>query len=197
MLGILMSFVLLAAGPASLVPPDNDAYAQQVAKAEAEDPSTDFKAMRLAWRGSDARKRADTFALREQLAKAVQKRDLTRVADLARSILAKEYVNLRAHSLLLQVCQARKDDACVKHETFVLSGLLASITASGDGKSADTAYQVISIEEEYFVMDARGLHSEQQSLMFQAQKPYDVLSTGDGQNVWFDISLFYGKEFGF
>lgn len=200
MLGVLMSFVLLASGPGAFVPKDGDAYSRLVAQAETEDPATDFKALRLAWMDSAAKKRADTFAMREQLGKAVQKRDLDRVAELARGILAKEYVNLQAHTLLQQVCEIRKDDACANHEAYVLKGLLDSITGSGDGKSAKTAFLVISIEEEYFVMGEKDLRVSQQALVMQDQKPFDVLSAsgpGGAQDVWFDISLFFGKEFGF
>jgi hypothetical protein len=130
--------------------------------------------------------------------KAAQSGQADRAGDLARKILAQDYTDLRAHELLRQVCAKQKDEACVQHETFVTRGMLNSITGSGDGKSAKTAWLVISIEEEYFVLNAKGLRTSMQSLRLEDNKPYDVLSAsgaGGAQDVWFDIGLFFGKEF--
>jgi len=44
-------------------------------------------------------------------------------------------------------------------------GLLSSITSSGDGRSAETAYKVISVSEEYFLLRDIGAKLKQQSLV--------------------------------
>jgi len=77
---------------------------------------------------------------------------------------------------------------------------VAKILSRGDGTSEETAYKVGSVHDEYEVLSALGLTSEQQSLVIK-KKPYDVLrakdpKTGAVRDIWFDISSFY-PEFQF
>jgi hypothetical protein len=72
---------------------------------------------------------------------------------------------------------------------------ISKILSKGDGLSEQTAYRVASVHDEYEVVAALGLTSEQQSLVIK-KKPYDVLDakdlrTGAVRKVWFDISSFY------
>lgn len=74
---------------------------------------------------------------------------------------------------------------------------LAKIYATGDGKSARTAFKVGSIAEEYQLLRALGLRLETQSLVTQ-DKPYDRMAvidirTGERRDVWFDVSSFFFK----
>lgn len=76
--------------------------------------------------------------------------------------------------------------------------ILQSILSSGDGKSADTAFQVINTLEEYAVLDHLGLEASDQSLLTAPKKQLDRFSTKDksgvSHSVYFDISLFYGRH---
>ncbi len=73
---------------------------------------------------------------------------------------------------------------------------IAKIMAAANGQSAETAYQVNSISDEYAILRARGLRSVSQSLVMQ-DKPYDVIEAeaadGTRLKLWFDISKFFGK----
>jgi hypothetical protein len=77
---------------------------------------------------------------------------------------------------------------------------IASMIAATSGASAQTAFHVRSIREEYEILGALGLCPEEQSLVEQGGRPYDRLSardpqTGAARALWFDISSFYGHEF--
>ncbi len=189
-----------ALAASSLAPRDSDDFSRLVAQAEADDPATDFRALRYAWLTSAAKKRGgDTLTLTEKLIGAVRARKDKDVAAIARQIIAIDYTDMRAHKYLRQACVILKDQVCADHEHFVEFGLLKSIVGVGrDGKSLAGAWQVISIPEEYFIIEMVGMRSTQQSLMFDHDKPYDVLSvTGeDGKplNLYFDIAAFYGHE---
>ena len=207
----LASVFLLAAGPATAAlaaappaaittPHDNDDFSRLVAQAEADDPATDFKALRMAWPTSAAHKRRD-FApdLMQQLYKAAGARDEAKVAAIARKLISSDYTSLRGHQYLRQACTLQKDDVCATHEHFVEFGLLKSITAEGDGKSLATAWKVASIEEEYFMLDVLDIQPANQALLFDHDKPYDRLEgkTKDGKAapaLYFDISAFFGHE---
>lgn len=77
---------------------------------------------------------------------------------------------------------------------------IAGMIAATSGASAQTAFHVRSIREEYETLGALGLCPEIQSLTEQGGHPYDVLNardpqTGAARELWFDISSFFGHEF--
>lgn len=80
-----------------------------------------------------------------------------------------------------------------------ISKRLAKILARGDGRSANTAYKVTSVGQEYEILRVLGFVSHRQALVMQ-DKTYDVLSaenpeTGEKREFWFDISAFFGRMF--
>jgi hypothetical protein len=67
-------------------------------------------------------------------------------------------------------------------------GLTASIVSSGDGKTAKTAYQVISVDEEYTVLNHIGAKVITQTLQY----PCDVMQVeieGKPTTLFFDVSI--------
>jgi hypothetical protein len=73
---------------------------------------------------------------------------------------------------------------------------IAKIMAHADGASAETAYKVGSIREEYEIVRALGLEVESQALVEAKKKPYDVLTVRDPRGggtraLWFAIGSFY------
>ncbi len=83
----------------------------------------------------------------------------------------------------------------VEAEQTAPSGRIAKILARSDGRSAETAYKVRSVREEYQVLAALGLEPGRQSLVVR-KRPYDVIEatdarTGMKREVWFDIGSFY------
>lgn len=81
------------------------------------------------------------------------------------------------------------------------SGRVAKILKSGDGKTKETAYQVKDVGEEYQVIRALGFQPQGQALVVEGKKAWDLMTvvdpkTGEKIEIWFDISSFFGKEFG-
>ena len=146
----------------SLIPAESDEYASAVRRAESGATDIDFRAMRLAYVRSAAFLRARAAAdqlgtLREEMAAAmVSGEDATRVRDTARRIMRIVYIDLAAQKALRQACTALKDEACAARYHDLEFGLLRSILSSGDGKSCSTAWQVVTLEEEYFILRMRG-----------------------------------------
>jgi hypothetical protein len=75
------------------------------------------------------------------------------------------------------------------------SAHLAKIMSRGDGRSAETAYKVASVREEYEIVRALGLEMKSQALVMR-KKPYDVLTVRDPRDgstraLWFDIGSFF------
>jgi hypothetical protein len=195
---------LIFAGSALAAPPPAggaDAYPSLVARAEAGDPATDFRALRFAWLDSAARHSApDTTAARTAMHAAAAASDNPRVRAAAERLIAAHYTDLEAHMMLRLACVALGDDTCAEHQRFVEFGMLKSILDSGDGKTPATAWHVASIEEEYFVMQIAQAKLKQQALVSQNGRTFDHLTVtaadGTEKAMWFDITDFFGKEFG-
>ncbi len=89
---------------------------------------------------------------------------------------------------LLEIASERREKA---------NAILQSILDSGDGKSADTAYQVINTLEEYAVVDQFGLEPTKQALVASPKGHYDMITAKDQDGtehvIYFDISLFFGR----
>lgn len=190
-----------AAGPAGVTAPDDgDTYSRLVAQAEAGDPATDFRALRLAWLDSKARKDgASPLDLRQGLIEAANAGDHAKVRKIATQMVSIDYTSLEGHKFLRQSCKLLGDTACAEHEEFVEFGLLRSIVTDRDGKSPATAWQVISVDEEYFIMGVMGYRPGMQALVNQDGRVFDRMDVTDRDGkqlvLWFDITAFFGREF--
>ena len=81
------------------------------------------------------------------------------------------------------------------------SDRIEKLVASTDGATKATAYKVKSVGEEYEILRALHLQSDEQALiMGDDGHPYDRLTVtgedGTKRELWFDIKSFFGKEFG-
>ena len=74
-------------------------------------------------------------------------------------------------------------------------GLLDAVFRSGDGHSIQTAFRVLSVADEYVVMQALGVESMlSQSLIEEHEKHYDRIEISgatdyEGDEIYFDVSL--------
>jgi hypothetical protein len=112
----------------------------------------------------------------------------------AEVVLANNYVDLDAHFAASVANRELHHDAQAKFHKDIFDGLLRSITTSGDGKSAATAYVVISANEEYVLMRVAGLVPGKQSLKKVDHHSYDVFDATDqksGQAVvlYFNVDV--------
>ncbi len=193
------------------LPHDDDAFSRLVARAEANDASVDFRALRFAWLDSAARKRApDTRALAVQIGDIVRasgsadpaalKAGARKVKALAEQIISGDYADIGGHKFRRQACHILADAACEQHEHFVEFGLLTSITNGKDGKTPRTAWEVASVDEEYFIMGVEGWRPALQSLVKIGERLYDKLDvvdvSGGKLTLYFDITVMFPKEAG-
>ena len=95
-------------------------------------------------------------------------------------------------------CQAlQKTDDAATHEEL-LSAMLESIRASGDGKSPETAWFVVTTNEEYvFVSRILGFKVKSQGAVPQGEHFYDRVevldpATGRTHPVWFNTDVDMG-----
>lgn len=77
-------------------------------------------------------------------------------------------------------------------------GVIDSILSTGNGESPGTAWEVISVNEEYSILEYLELEPESQALVSVDDRTYDLITAeakdGRERKVYFDITLFYGKS---
>lgn len=85
----------------------------------------------------------------------------------------------------------------VLFHTTIRHLILDSVAASGDGRSPETAFEVIHVDEEYELLRDFELVVDRQTLLEHEGHKYDVMEchddTGETIRVHFNIDRFFGR----
>ena len=103
--------------------------------------------------------------------------------------LAKNPVDAEVY-MLVAICQKQTGDVAGYIRSISwFYGLLRSITSGGDGRTPATAFKVIAVPEEYFLIRDLGAKVVQQALVDHYDKM--DLQTDDGRKftLYFDVSI--------
>jgi len=116
---------------------------------------------------------------RKQMFAALQARKYDKVLENAQKILAGNYMDINGHfGAMVAHRELGHIDQAAYHR-FVCEGLINSIKTSGDGKSTDTAFVVISTDEEYVLFNWLGLRPTGQVLVNEKGHNYDKMTVVD------------------
>src|SRR5258708_2111074 len=141
-------------------------YEALLERVKKQDQSVDFRELRLAYTdtksygpyGGDVVSRQKMFA-------SLKANEYDKALESATTILTGNYLDIMGHfgSFVAhrELCHA---DLSTYHR-FVFEGLLNSIKKSGDGKTMETAFIVISTDEEYALFNYLGLRPTDQALV--------------------------------
>ncbi|MBI4825794.1 MAG: DUF4919 domain-containing protein [Nitrospirae bacterium] len=188
---ILFSMAFCASSQAN----ENGLYDSELAKVKACDESSDFTKLRLLYsKTSKYNPYASDREKSEAMYQSFNEGKFEEAVSYANLILDKNYVDLDAHILLTFAYQEIGNAERSGFHDFVVNGLLNSILASGDGESAKTAYVVISVKEEYAILNLLGLQADEQRLVNQDGHSYDVfkvtdLKTGQSSVLYFNVDI--------
>jgi hypothetical protein len=174
-------------------PARNPEYAALLARVQQGDPTVDFRAFRIA-------------GARNSLANASQREEAERTAfnnlltygnfqgalDSANQALDRDYASLIGHFDAMIACQAlqRVQEAAV-HERL-LNFFIASILKSGDGKDLQSAWFVVTLQEEdVFLYRVLGGTRKSRAFWQPTGHLYDCVDVVDSKNnptrrVWFN-----------
>jgi hypothetical protein len=170
-------------------------YAVLLARVQGGDMSIDFQKLRFSYMESPERKKAKDTSDEDRLMwKALNSQDYKEAIRNADGVLASAFINLDAHYVESAAYGKLEDAKKSDFHRAVFTGLLKSITGSGDGKSPKTAYVVISTHEEYVLFSVLGLTPGQQSLQQVDGHSYDRMETKDrktGETVtlYFNVDI--------
>jgi hypothetical protein len=126
---------------------------------------------------------------------AANREDCKEALKQAADILRRQFVNIGAH-IVRRMCFEMTSDELLESERAITKGLGESVLQSGDGKSPKTAFVVVTLEEENFVLAQLGLSKGGQALVDVDGHKYDSITgkdekTGDEQSVYFNIDLLF------
>jgi Domain of unknown function (DUF4919) len=157
--------------------PAYDALLERVKKSDA---TVDFKEFRLAYTetskyspyGGDKAKRRVMF-------EALDAKQYDKALVAANEILDSNYLDLMAHfGAFISNRELKNTDTATYHR-FVFDGLMNSIRNSGDGKTQETAFVVISTDEEYVLFNFMGLRVQSQALVNDKGHSFDKMTALD------------------
>ena len=156
-------------------------YDELVEKAKQKDASVNFTELRNAfYESKNYNPYAPMMAYRPMNAALAQK-NYDQALQIAESVLAKNFVEINAHMTAQIAYQETGKTEKAEFHKFMVEGLLNSIKGSGDGKSPEKAFEVISVNEEYGLIRSLGLKPTSQALAENKGHSYDVITVIDPQ----------------
>lgn len=126
---------------------------------------------------------------REAVMAAIKNKDFPKATSLAKTWLEKFPVDAEVHYLRGHFLKKAGDIAGSMYHFHCFYGLMRSITSSGDGKTAKTAWKVISVSEEYALLNEIDAELIDQSLVDSCDKMHVRLSNGTETDLYFDVSI--------
>ena len=195
--GMLLALTIAPALAASVSGPKYDALVQRL---KAGDLDIDFEALRMAYTRSDfyaASDDTDLADLRGQMFQSLARGDLERAGERAQRILDLVYVDIDAHMVAAIVYRSANDDAKAEFHRAIAMGLLQSIRDSGSGGSIESAFVVISSDEEFALARSQGLKPMSRSMVRGGGRAFDVMDVADDAGhkgrLYFNVGIPLGQ----
>jgi hypothetical protein len=125
------------------------------------------------------------------LTEALKVSDCQKVLSTANRLLDSNFINISAHVYAAGCAKKLNDESSAQYHRNVAMGLLASIARSGNGEAPQSAYVVISVDEEYAFLATAGYRIADQSLVQFGQHECDAMevldSAGAKKTVYFNV----------
>jgi hypothetical protein len=195
---LVLGLFAAAALPLSVVALDQPSeYALLLAALKAGNTDIDYARLRLSYIDSPENKMAKDVSKSEKaMMEELNKKDFPAALKDAEIVLDSEYVNIDAHFVAMIANREMGATEKWRFHQIVFGKLIDSILTSGDGKSPERAWVVITVHEEYVVLNALGFQRfpMQQSLMHKDGHSYDVMTAkkaddGTEQTLYFNVDI--------
>ncbi len=177
-------------------------YAVLLASLKAGKTYIDYTRLRLSYMDSPEYKVAkDTSKSEKAMFEELDKKDYSAALKDAETVLESNYMNIDAHFVALVANREMGTTDKAEFHRTIFRGLINSIRNSGDGKSMESAWVVITVHEEYVLLRVLGFRPGEQSLMHKDGHSYDVMKVknaedGTEQTFYFNVDIPL-KHYGF
>lgn len=159
------------------------------------DMTINFQALRLSYaRTPDYKPYAPDNNAKDAAFDAIKNKNLTGALKFAEAALETNYVDLDVHLLCKIAYRETGNSEKEAFHTSILKGLVNSLYNSGDGSTPEKAMTVISVAEEYFVLNANGLKPVKTKTLTVNGHDYDGIDaenkkTGERKTVYFNTDI--------
>jgi uncharacterized protein DUF4919 len=197
----ILAFTFLLSVPLSFgqsstevkVPSFGDKYSQFVKQLESGQTSINYKEFRESFIESEqfkeaAKKSKEYDDLKEELYSLVKNNSYQKIIPLAKQMLSLDYTSMIAHTMLSQAYKNLGNNSNAEKYKTIQLGLINSIIKNGDGKTCETSWPVIKIEEEYFILQVLGASLLKQSTNGTCDKMYVKTQEDERNTIYFEIS---------
>lgn len=166
-------------------------YEALLEKVKQGDRTVDFTELRLAFYESSNYNPYSPMLTYRPLWGALAQNNYAEAIKIAQSVFEKNFIEINANMVAHVAYRETGDTERAAFHQFMADGLLASIKSTKDGKTPETAYEVISVSEEYGLMRSLELRPIKQSLIENKGHYFDALVVVDKTNqqstVYFNI----------
>jgi hypothetical protein len=178
------------------VPGYHDKYSKLVKQLEAGQTNINYTEFRESFLESEqfkaaSKQKPDLSTLRTEMYELMQKSEYAELIEVTQRMLSIDYTDMEAHKILRQTYKNLGDTANSKKHHDIEFGLLNSIIKKGDGKTCQTAWPVIQVNEEYFILQVvLGAKLQKQSLDSAGGlcDKMEVQTDGGNKTYYFEIS---------
>ncbi len=173
-----------------------EAYDSLLEKVKKGDFTVDFTVLRTAFTKTEGF--SGYGKLDKEVYSALDKKDFQTALKIAEDRLKDDYLDLNAHYVaFISNRDSGKTEKAEFHRNVLLK-LVEAIEKSGDGKTPETAYVVIGVDEEYFMISYLGYNASSQGLHRANGHIYDKMTvtnpkTNETVVLYFQIDSFFGK----
>lgn len=176
---LALSAISLNAQPKPTQNPSS-AYVNLLQRARNGDATVDFKELRFAYtETADYNPYGGAREERQKMFTAIEAKQFEQVRELAEIILAKNYLDLNGQFGAFVAYRNLGNRQKATLHKFLFDGLVHSIENSGDGKTPETAFVVISVDEEYVLLNWMGMRPAGQDMINQNGHSYDRMKAVD------------------
>lgn len=182
------------------IPNFNDNYSKYVQQLESGKTDIDFTDFRNSFLESKqfTEKGTNYDSLKSQVYIEIKNKNYQGVIKLTKAMLSIDYTSMFAHKYLQQTYKIIGDTINRNKYHDIEFGLINSIIRSGNGKTCETGWHVIQIEEEYFILKMIGASLQNQSIISSENNNCDkmVVKTEEGESktYYFEANKVFEME---
>lgn len=181
-----------------VLPSFQDTYSDYVKKLESGETNIDYQDFRFSFLKSEqfnlAQAASKEFdSLKREMYVQMNAANHSEIIHITKQLLSIDYTDMKAHKILRQTYKIIGDTANAAKYKTIQFGLMNSILQKGDGRSCETAWPVIQVEEEYFILEMVGAKLKEQTLVQDGGicDKMDFKVDGKNKTYYFEVSKIF------
>jgi hypothetical protein len=182
--------LLFQIGAAAQEYPVKVSYDTLLERVRKQDPEVNFQELRLAYTETKQyNPYGGSLDARDAMFALLNAKEYEKAVVASEKILSSNYLDINSHFVAYVANRNLKHAEKADYHKYVFLNLLKSISTSGDGKTMETAFLVISVDEEYALLNFMELQPVGQQKVEENGHNYDKMTAKDPKTK--KISTYY------